>query len=82
MQMKLFLKIFSFTVIIVLIISSCRRDNFITDSNAKLEFSKDTVYFDGYTHGWKFLKNPKIYALTDDSDRYKIISENYPCIFA
>ena len=44
--MKLFLKIISVTVIIVLIISSCRKNNFITDSNAKLEFSKDTVYFD------------------------------------
>ena len=44
--MKLFFKIFSFTVLIVFIISSCRKNNFITDSNAKLEFSKDTVYFD------------------------------------
>ena len=44
--MNLFLKIFSVTVIIILVISSCRKNNFITDSNAKLKFSKDTVYFD------------------------------------
>lgn len=46
-------------------------------SQASPLFIDNTVYFDGYTIGWKFLKNPKIYALIDMGDEYKVINETY-----
>ncbi|MBP9220137.1 MAG: hypothetical protein KBF42_02050, partial [Chitinophagales bacterium] len=34
------------SAILILSTQSCRRDIFVTDANAKLQFSEDTVHFD------------------------------------
>ncbi len=44
--MKTITKILLFTALVVFVISSCKKNDFITDSNAGLEFSTDTVLFD------------------------------------
>lgn len=44
--MKNNLKIIPIIIVIFVFIFSCRQENFITDSNAKLEFSADTIMFD------------------------------------
>src|SRR5688572_10323785 len=40
------LKICLFSVLTGLLVSSCRKDKFITDSSAKLDFSRNTILYD------------------------------------
>jgi outer membrane protein assembly factor BamB len=46
-------------------------------SQASPLFFDDTIYFDGYGLGWRFGNHPKIYALTDEGDRYQVIEQEY-----
>jgi len=47
-------------------------------SQASPLFVGDTVYVDGYTKGWQFLKNAKVYALTEKQDGYTLHATGYP----
>ncbi|NPA44650.1 MAG: hypothetical protein GXO49_03870 [Chlorobi bacterium] len=49
--MKYVSKITTLLIIVIFIIQSCNKDDFITDANAKLQFSKDTVFFDTVFNG-------------------------------
>ena len=49
--MKSFIKIVGLSFLILFFIQSCKKNNFITDANAKLQFSKDTVLFDTVFNG-------------------------------
>lgn len=69
MKFKLLIKYSFFIVpllIAILVISSCKKDTIITDTNAKLSFSSDTVIFDTvFTTVGSVTKEIKVYNTYD-----------------
>jgi len=84
--MKVIIKILISLILFFLIITSCNKNSFITDANAKLKFSKDTVMFDTVFNGvgsavrYFIVKNPhkspinisKIELYKGDLSKYRL----------
>jgi len=94
--MKSITKIIALSILVIFLIQSCKKNDFITDSNAKLQFSKDTVLFDTVFNGvgsaarYFIVYNPhnspinisKIELAKGNSSKYRLNINGTPSSFA
>lgn len=94
--MKQIFKIIVLPVLIFFFIQSCKKNDFITDANAKLQFSKDTVMFDTVFNGvgsaarYFIVYNPhsspinisKIELAKSNSSKYRLNINGTPSSYA
>ena len=68
-------QILPFCLLFIVVLSSCRKDELITDSSAKLEFSADTVLFDTVFHYAG--STTKVFRIYNEHDQPINISKAY-----